>query len=209
MISPEDIKLCSGQHFVEADATPAHSEHAVAAAVDETVDGDHGRVERRKVTAIEDVGWLTRQNRWAGVKAIVRVEREREREPSNPPAQKKKQGAMPENSEPRSHVSAETSYYITSLSADAAELGTKIRNHWHIENKLHWVLDMAFREDECRIRHEFGAQNVASLRKVTLNLLRLEKSTKAGLQRKRKMAGWNNDYLLKVLAAVAEHHRDA
>ena len=76
-------------------------------------------------------------------------------------------------------------------------------------HRLHWVLDMAFREDECRIRDEFGAQNVASLRKVTLNLLRLEKTTKAGLQRKRKMAGWNNDYLLKVLAAVAEHHRDA
>ncbi len=118
--------------FVEADATPAHSEHAVAAAVDETVDGDHGRVERRKVTAIENVGWLTRQNRWAGVKSIVKVEREREL--LNPPAQKKNQGAMPEDGEPRSHVSSETSYYITSLSADAAELGTKIRNHWHIES---------------------------------------------------------------------------
>jgi len=92
-----------------------------------------------------------------------------------------------------------TRYFISSWSASAQAFLHHIREHWQIENGLHWVLDMAFREDESRIRKDNAPQNMAILRHITLNLLKQEKSVKVGLAAKRKMAGWDNDYLLCVL----------
>ena len=96
-------------------------------------------------------------------------------------------------------ASVERRYYISSLPAKAALLGKTVRAHWGIENRLHWVLDVAFREDDCRVRVEEAAQNFAILRRIALNLLKNEKTTKLGVASKRLKAGWNSDYLSKVL----------
>lgn len=92
-------------------------------------------------------------------------------------------------------------YFISSLESDAKLLLHTVRTLWGIENKVHWVLDIAFREDDCRIRKGNGAENFAVLRHIALNLLRREKSSKGSLKGRRKKAGWDNDYLLKVLTA--------
>ena len=90
-------------------------------------------------------------------------------------------------------------YYISSLPPVAQDIAVAIRNHWSVENNLHWVLDMAFREDECRKRNGNAPEVFAMLRRLTLNLLKMEKSTKKSIHRKRLTAGWNNEYLEKIL----------
>lgn len=146
---------------------------------DETVSGDHGRVEVRRCYATEDIGWLRRKGEWKGIRSIVMVESER--------------------SLGRQAPSHERRYYISSLAADAKQLNRVIRSHWSIENGLHWVLDVAFREDDSRIRKDHGPENMTTLRHIALNLLKQDKSIKVGIKSKRKNAGWNERYLLKVL----------
>jgi predicted transposase YbfD/YdcC len=92
-------------------------------------------------------------------------------------------------------------YFISSWEAGAADFLSAIRDHWQIENGLHWVLDIAFQEDASRIRKDHAPHNMAVLRHIALNLLKLERSSRVGIAAKRKMAGWNNNYLLKVLCA--------
>lgn len=148
-------------------------------AIDETVDGDHGRVEVRRCYATDDIEWLRRKCEWKGLRSIAMIESER--------------------SVAGQEASRERRYYISSLEADARELNRVIRGHWSIENSLHWVLDIAFREDDSRIRKDHGPENVAMLRHIALNLLKQDKSIKVGIKSKRKNAGWNERYLLKVL----------
>ena len=90
-------------------------------------------------------------------------------------------------------------YFISSWQASAQDFLGAIRAHWQIENGLHWVLDIAFREDDSRIRNNHAPQNMAVLRHLALNLLKQETSAKVGIANKRKMAGWDNEYLLKVV----------
>ncbi len=97
------------------------------------------------------------------------------------------------------HNSVDTRYYISSLPNQAARLLTATRAHWGIENRLHWVLDIAFREDESRVRQGHAAENLAVLRRMALNLLQHETTAPGGIAAKRKRAGWDHDYLLKVL----------
>jgi predicted transposase YbfD/YdcC len=146
---------------------------------DETVTGDHGRIEVRRCYASEDISWLRRKAEWKGINCVAMVESERS-----------VAGAEP---------SRERRYYISSLSADAKKLNRVIRSHWSIENSLHWVLDIAFREDDSRIRKDHGPENMTTLRHIALNLLKQDKSIKVGIKSKRKNAGWNERYLLKVL----------
>jgi predicted transposase YbfD/YdcC len=94
-----------------------------------------------------------------------------------------------------------TRYFISSWSASAQDFLHAIRDHWQVENGLHWVLDIAFREDESRIRKDHAPQNMAVIRQLALNLLKQETSVKVGIAAKRKMAGWDNDYLLKVVCS--------
>ena len=93
----------------------------------------------------------------------------------------------------------ETRYYISSLPNDAQKLGESVRSHWGIENSLHWVLDVGFREDDCRIRKDNAPQNFAILRHISLNLLNQEKTSKTGAKNKRLRAGWDDGYLTKIL----------
>jgi predicted transposase YbfD/YdcC len=90
-------------------------------------------------------------------------------------------------------------YYIGSIGANAEQFANAVRAHWTIENSLHWTLDVAFREDESRLRDPSGRENFAVLRHMALARLKNDKSTKTGIKNKRLKAGWNNDYLAKLL----------
>lgn len=142
-------------------------------------DGDHGRLEVRRYYATSDIEWLRNKAAWKGVQSIAMVERERT-----------VRGA---------ETSRERSYYLSSLAAEAKALGKAIRRHWTVENSLHWVLDVGFGEDRSRIRKGNAPQNLATLRHIALNLLKQEKSVKVGIKSKRLKAGWDENYLLKVL----------
>ena len=96
-------------------------------------------------------------------------------------------------------VTVQSRYYISSLDAPAGKLLSAVRNHWSIENSLHWTLDVTFREDQCRVRKYHTPQNLATMRQISHNLLKNETSLKVGIQGKRLQAGWREDYLLKVL----------
>ena len=148
---------------------------------------DHGRIETRRCLVTNDVAWLGQQNQhWAGLKSLIMIESTRE--------------IIGRNS--TDTASVERRYYISSLPAKAASLSRIVRAHWGIENSMHWVLDVAFREDDCRIRVGDAAQNFAILRRIALNLLKKEKTMKLGINAKRLKAGWNVDYLGKVLGLV-------
>jgi predicted transposase YbfD/YdcC len=152
-----------------------------AVTIFEEVDKGHGRVEKRTVALSRDLGWLSTADRWHGVSCVVQVTRER-----TVLATEK--------------TSTETAYYIGSdpkATADAA--ARTIRRHWSIENELHWVLDMAFREDEARHRARNTAQNLTTLRHFTLNVIKRDAKRKVGVSNSRKRAGWDRNYLLALL----------
>jgi len=150
----------------------------------ETIEKDHGRLEIRKHWIIDDLEQLTyldQEGKWKGLQAIGMVVSER------------RIGL---------EVTTETRYYLLSFAREVQRFAISIRSHWGIENSVHWVLDVAFREDESRIRTGHADHNLAVLRHLALNLLRQEKTAKMGIKAKRLKAGWGNDYLLKVLEAV-------
>jgi predicted transposase YbfD/YdcC len=132
----------------------------------ETVDGDHGRIETRKTTVIHDVDWLQKRHDWPGLKGVVMVETTREI---------------------GDRIETENRFYIASLALPATLLGPIIRHHWAIENCLHWVMDMTFRDDECRIRTENAPANVTPIKHMAHNLTR-RASGKDSLRLRRKVA---------------------
>lgn len=144
----------------------------------ETVDGDHGRIETRKYSITSDIDWLDDKNEWAGLNSIGMVESIREI---------------------NGKTSYEKRYYISSLTCDAKLFGNSVRSHWGIENSVHWVLDIAFREDESRIRNGDAAENFAAIRHIALNLLRNNKSFKGSIKTKRLNAAMDTEYLNKVI----------
>jgi len=147
----------------------------------QTVNKGHGRIEIRRFWTISDpdfITYLDPKGKWLDLACIGMVEAER------------RSG---------DEISQETRYYISSLSGEAVAFAETVRGHWSIENSCHWVLDVAFREDDCRVRKENGAQNFAILRRIALNLLKQEHTAKCGIKAKRLKAGWDEAYLLKVL----------
>ena len=145
----------------------------------QTIEKNHGRIEKRSYWLMKSVKDLEDSQRWLGLKSIGIVESSR-----------KIKGKETE----------ERRYYLTSLETDVKKFATGVRNHWGIENKLHWCLDVGFREDESRIRKDNSSENMAIIRHIALNLLNQEKSNRRGKKAKRLKAGWDNDYLLKVLS---------
>jgi predicted transposase YbfD/YdcC len=145
----------------------------------ETVDGDHGRIETRTYTAIHDVDWIQERHDWPGLKGVVMVESTREI---------------------GDKVERETRFYITSLVMLASQLGPVIRSHWAVENSLHWVMDMTFRDDECRIRTDHAPANFTTIKHMAHNLIRRAPG-KDSLRLKRKVAAWDDDFLASLVAA--------
>ena len=146
-----------------------------------TIEKGHGRIEIREcwTTAHPDyLASLYKPEQWPGLQTVVMVCTER------------RVGDLSEK---------ETRYYISSLPSDAKQLLDTVRAHWHIENRLHWVLDVTFREDDSRIRTGNAAQNMTVLRHMALNLIKQEQSTRRSVRGKRLKAGWDEDYLAKVL----------
>ena len=153
----------------------------------EQVGKDHGRLERRQRWAITDpaeLAYVDPQRQWASLGAVARVSYRR----------------ISYRRDAATAAPTDTRYYICSYPADAATLLASARSHWSIENSLHWVLDVAFDEDHSRVRTGHADQNLAVIRRLALNLLKQERTTKVGIKAKRKKAGWDFDYLLKVLS---------
>lgn len=161
------------------DAPPAsiasHVEH----------DKGHGRIERRAVSVIREVDWLSGERRFPGelrlpgAACLVRVDAEVER---------------------AGKVHRETRYYISSAAMDATRAAQAVRGHWGIENRLHWVLDVTFKEDHSRLRKGFGPRNMAVVRRFALNLVRAA-TDRRSLKLRRKRAACATDYLDQLLAA--------
>jgi predicted transposase YbfD/YdcC len=156
----------------------------------ESYDGGHGRIETRTVRATSAIDWLQDLHPyWVGLKSIVAVTAKREI---------------------KDKTTEETRYFISSMDAsDPKRLGQVVRAHWGIENNLHWVLDYAFDEDSQRARIGNSAANMAVIRHIALNLVKSEKTAKVGVKNKRLKAGWDEDYLLKVvLGRVINKHEN-
>ena len=148
----------------------------------ETVEKGHGRVETRRCTTVsspEFIAYLNEGERWSNLSSVAMVESERDI---------------------CGNVSSQTRYYISSLSGDAELMLEAVRGHWEVENSVHWVLDVSFDEDVSRVRKGNGAENLAALRRMALNMLKQENTLRVGIAAKRKKAGWDTQYLLKVLA---------
>lgn len=151
--------------------------------VHETIERGHGRVETRRTYCTDDLSALTTAFEWPGLRSIAMRELVRERDGKK---------------------SVERHYNISSLRGnDASKISRASRDHWGVENNLHWVLDIAFREDESRARMKNAAQNLSTLRQLALNLLKSEKTAKIGVKNKRLKAGWDEPYLLRVLGVGA------
>jgi len=168
----KDVELLFSEQDEHGFADLAVSRHR-------TVDADHGRLETRDVVATEDIEWLRERHPWMGLQSIVAVTSERET---------------------AGKTSRETRFFISSLPADAEHLANAIRGHWGIENGLHWVLDMTFRDDECRIRKKNAPANFTTVKHMAINLLR-KTPGKHSLKSKRHMAAWDDDFLQQVIRA--------
>lgn len=144
---------------------------------DQTVDGDHGRIETRTTTVLHNVAWLRERHAWPGLNGIVVIDSLREI------------GGTSER---------ETRLYLTSLTLPAPSLSAIVRSHWAIENSLHWVMDMVFRDDECRLRTDNAPANFTTLKHIALNLTRAAPG-KDSLRLKRKVAAWDDDFLAAIV----------
>jgi predicted transposase YbfD/YdcC len=151
----------------------AHSSH-------ESVEKDHGRIETRRCWMVTEAAmrWLERSEQWPGLKSIAAVQAERRL---------------------GDRVTRETRYFISSLSGSAQQLADAVREHWSIENSLHYVLDVTLHEDASRIRTDNAPENLATLRRLALNLVTQAKVPKASVRRRIKRAGWDNAYLEALL----------
>jgi len=166
----EDVKLFAADQIERRFADCRHDMH-------QSVDGDHGRIETRRVHVLTDISWLAERHDWPGLKSIVMVDSLRQ---TNEKSQ------------------SETRFYITSLMAGAADIAAFVRDHWAIENCLHWVMDMTFRDDQSRVRTDNAPAIFAIMKHITANLLRLAPG-KDSINLKRKTANWDDKYLEDII----------
>jgi predicted transposase YbfD/YdcC len=146
--------------------------------VDETLEKGHGRIETRKCEVINKIDFLDQKEQWAGLKSLARITAQREI---------------------RDKTTTEVRLYISSVEANAKEFNSYIRQHWAVENSLHWTLDVTFREDAQRKRNGKAGNNFALIQKIALNLLKKEESKQMSLKNKRLVAAWDDKFLLKIL----------
>lgn len=140
---------------------------------------DHGRIETRRTWSTPEADWFEDREQWPGLRSFAAVECERT---------------------VGGKTTTERRYFISSLKGDDAQaIAQAVRSHWGIENSLHWSLDVSFGEDNSRIRKDHGPENFSRLRRIALNLLKQEQTAKVGIKNKRHKAGWDEDYLLRVL----------
>lgn len=144
----------------------------------ETVEKNHGRIETRRYWQSERLAWFADRAQWEGLRSVGVVEALREI---------------------KGQVQTERRYYLSSLALDAPRFARAVRAHWGIENQLHWVLDVQFGEDQSRARSGHAAENLATLRRLALNLLKRDTTKQRGIRGKQKNAGWNHRYLLHLL----------
>jgi predicted transposase YbfD/YdcC len=144
-------------------------------------DDSHGRLVRRGVFVCPDATSLEALRAWPGLRSVLAVESLRSVNGSG-------------------KVEAEIRYFLSSCRDDPKVLIQAIRRHWTIENGLHWVLDVTFREDDSRVRDRTAARNLAILRKIAINLMGRDRSTRISVRARRKKAAWNDDYMLSLLA---------
>ena len=148
----------------------------------EWIEKDHGRIETRRCWVVDDLDCLGRSHKWPQAKILAMVEAIREI---------------------NGVASTERRYYISSLQADAERMGAVVRGHWGVGNGLHWSLDVAYGEDQARMREGNSAENFSILRRITLNLLKPDKSVKVGIKNKWLKAGWDDAYRAKILGIQA------
>lgn len=176
------IAVKANQDHLYADivATFAHLREQAASSLQTytTCEKGHGRIETRQYWVTNQIATLRTANAWTRLQTIGMVESERRI---------------------NGKIEHETRYYISSRDPNAKAFGSRVRGHWSIENSLHWVLDVAMREDEARIRKDHGAENMAVMRHIAVNLLKKEKTHKVGIHAKQLMAACDNDYLGKIL----------
>ena len=144
-------------------------------------DDGHGRLVRRRVFACADLAPFATLADWPGLATVVAVETIR---------------GIPG----RGKVTAEIRHYLSSAKLPPEALAAAIRSHWRVENGLHWVLDVGFREDASRVRERDATRNLALLRKIALNLVRADSSLKASLKGRRKYAGWDDTFMATLIA---------
>lgn len=153
--------------------------HGIAYSTARTTDKGHGRLEQRKLWATSDVNWFAERSKWKNLHSLIRVESKRTM---------------------NGKTSCEYRYYISDLPAnDARGLLNYIRNHWGVENGLHWCLDISFADDDRRIRQGHGAENFSRLSRIALNLLKAQTKHKVGIKTKRLCCAWSREYLFRVL----------
>lgn len=143
-----------------------------------TVEKEHGRIEEREIWITSDLSWLEGAEEWDGLKSLICIKSIRHE---------------------KEKTSEEMKYYISSLSVSAGRIGEIIRMHWAIENKLHWHLDVTFNEDKSKIYAGNGAENFSLLKRCVLNLVKADTTEKASISTKRKMAGWDPNYRLRLM----------
>ena len=165
------------RRFLEDSDRPADPGHT-------TVDNDHGRIETRTGEVCGDIGWLQKLHDWPGLAAIGRMVRTRET---------------------LRKTTTETTYYLMSTSLSAMRFTEVARAHWGIENRLHWVLDVTMNEDRARHCKDHGPENIGMLRRLALNLAKLEGS-KGSMKGKLKRAGWNDAFLERLLTQFDKNH---
>ncbi len=143
-----------------------------------TVDGEHGRIKTRRYTTVGDVDWFEDKDKLAKLTSFGMIESEREVD---------------------SHITLETRYFIFSLPSDAKRFAEAARGHWAVENSLRWCLDIAFREDDSRARSGHAQENLATIRRLALNLIKQDSRRKIGIKASRKRARWDMDYIKNLL----------
>jgi predicted transposase YbfD/YdcC len=178
----EEVKTFLDQTLVEQQAPRAPGSQLSAAAAGlaflETVEKDHGRFEIRRYYQSDELDWFADKGKWEGLKSVGMVEALREL---------------------KGKTTIERRYFLSSLPLGVATFARAVRGHWGVENKLHWVLDVCLREDQSRARTGYAAENLATLRRLALNMLKREKTKKRGIRGKQLNASWDHPYLLRLL----------